>query len=160
MKNSEHTSSPGFWQDLKAHWNSQPLGPLLYRHFKAWWWRIPPDPWSKEVEADIQGADAEMVCHHCMEPYAEAPDFCNKCGTAIGPYNNVLPFERIFSIGEMFRNGVGPHPNLKPLTILGYILIAPLQYGIFFPVYLFRMIRNRRSLNNKFHKPPTSFFKS
>ncbi len=133
-----------FREDLRQHWRTEALGPILSKHFRAWWWKLPPDPWSEEVEAQIQDDEAMVVCHHCLEAFELAPDFCPKCGTAIGPYNNVKPFEYIFSMGEMFRNGIGPNPNLSLLTRVGYILAALLQYGLFAPLYFFRMIRNRR----------------
>ncbi|MDF3130834.1 hypothetical protein P0Y35_16605 [Kiritimatiellaeota bacterium B1221] len=131
-------------QDLRQHWRTEALGPIFVRHFRAWWWNIPRDPWSEEVASQIQDEEAMMVCHHCLEAYKFAPDFCPKCGTAIGPYNNVKPFERIFSLGEMFRNGVGPNPNLNLLMRVGYILAAWFQYGLFAPLYFFRMIGNKR----------------
>ena len=68
--------------------------------------------------------------------------FCPECGTAVGPYNNIMPYIRIFSYGEVYRVGVGPRAHFTPLTIVGHLIWGSTQYGIFFPFYLFRVARN------------------
>ena len=133
---------PPFWTSLRENWQTQPLGPLIWKYLRNWWLDIPEDPWSPEIAEAVRKDDAVMVCHHCLEPYEEPPDFCPKCGAAIGPYNNVKPFERIFSIGEVLRNGVRPDAKRSFLTVTGYVLMVPILYGLLAPVYLLRILWN------------------
>ena len=96
------------------------------------WWRRPPppDPWDAETEAAVNQEDAVPICHHCTEPQAPGTWFCPQCGTAVGAYNNSMPYLRIFSIGEVLRSGLAPHAQFTLLTIPGYILVALTQYGV------------------------------
>jgi ribosomal protein L40E len=92
----------------------------------AWVREAPPkpDPWDADVERKLEEPDSVEVCHHCLTRQPPNAWFCEHCGSAVGPYNNWMPYIHIFSIGEVLRNGVMDklHPNV--LTISGYLLLS------------------------------------
>ena len=80
--------------------------------------------------------------------------FCPVCGAAVGPYNNILPFIRIFSIGEALRSGVGPEAHFTPFRTVAYVAIGLTQYGVFAPLYYIRLFLNHRRLCKEQHEKP------
>ena len=111
-------------------------------------WNTPvtPDPWSAEIEASLQGADALPICHRCLAPHSNEAWFCEHCGTAVGSYNNLMPYVYIFSQGEILRNGVTDKFRASPLIITGYLLYSMCCYFIFAPVYWFFLFKNLKRL--------------
>ena len=103
-----------------------------------------PDPWSHEVEQGIRDCEATVVCHRCLTPQPPHAWFCTHCGTAVGDFNNYMPFVRVFSEGEVFRAGVADRLRPSPLVILGFLLCSLVSYSIFAPVYWVFLIRNLR----------------
>ena len=99
------------------------------------------DPWGAAVAAEIEGPDAQEVCHHCATPLAPGSWFCRHCGRAVGPYNNLMPWVNAFSEGEVYRSGVVEHVRRSPWLIAGYLLIS-FHYLVFAPVYWFLVFRN------------------
>jgi len=96
-----------------------------------------PAPWNAEVEQSLSEPEAVEVCHRC---FAEQPPdawFCAHCGSAVGPYNNLMPYVCVFSQGEVFRNGVDSRVQANPLTVLGYLFYSLVSYALFAPVYWF-----------------------
>jgi hypothetical protein len=118
---------------------------LLWRFF-AWLNQRPrtPDPWGEEIERKLHEPDAIEICHRCFEPRTSAGWFCEHCGSAIGPYNNLMPFVNVFSEGEVFRNGVNDHLRRGPLIVLGYLLLSLSAYVVFAPIYWIFLFRNLR----------------
>ena len=55
-----------------------------------------------------------------------------------------MPFLYIFSIGEVLRSGTGPEARFTPLTVPGYIVFGLSQFGVFAPIYFFRLFMNWR----------------
>ena len=106
--------------------------------FIAWVREAPqtPDPWDVEVEHSLEEPEAVEICHHCFHPQPPNAWFCGNCGSAVGPYNNLMPFVNVFSTGEVLRNGVMDklRPNL--LIVSGYLLLS---------VSLFSLLRGRRA---------------
>jgi hypothetical protein len=100
----------------------------------------PPDPWGP-VQATLREWQTPETCPRCSTPQDLSAWFCPHCGTAVGPYNNVMPYLNAFSQGEVFRNGVLDRMRAGPLTVAGYALIS-LNYLVFAPVYLFLVFRN------------------
>ena len=94
-----------------------------------------PNPWSVEIEESLQQADATPICHRCLTPHQTDARFCEHCGSAVGTYNNLMPFIYIFSQGEVLRNGVTDKLRANPLTIVGYLLYSLCSYVIFAPIY-------------------------
>jgi len=83
-----------------------------------------PDPWDAEIEKQISGPDAVEVCPHCLTEQSSTAWFCKKCGRAVGPYNNLMPYVMVFSQGEVFRNGVNGQVRQNPLTVIGYVFYS------------------------------------
>jgi ribosomal protein L40E len=83
-----------------------------------------PDPWDAEVEQKLQEPEAREICHRCMTPQEPDAWFCKHCGSAVGPYNNLMPFLSVFSEGEVLRNGVSGRFRNRPLIMIGYVLIT------------------------------------
>jgi ribosomal protein L40E len=112
----------------------------------AWVRRAPvrPDPWDAEIEKQLSGPDAVEVCPHCLTEQSSTAWFCRKCGSAVGPYNNLMPYVHIFSEGEVFRNGVAGRFRNRPLVLVGFILISLSTYFVFLPVYLFVLLASWR----------------
>lgn len=106
------------------------------------WVRTAPthaDPWDAETEKQIQ--DAPEICPHCSTPQPPTAWFCEHCGRAVGPYNNLMPYVQVFSEGEVFRNGASGRFRHRPLVLIGFILIALSTYLVLAPVYLFFLFR-------------------
>jgi hypothetical protein len=103
---------------------------------------LKPDPWSAELETELQGSGGVPVCHHCFTPCPPRGWFCENCGCAVGPYNNWMPFVNIFSEGEVFRNGVADKIRASPLTVAGYLLSSLSNYLVFAPVYWYFLFKN------------------
>jgi hypothetical protein len=117
------------------------------------WWRSldTPNPWPNEVDAAVRGPDAVPVCHRCATPCELAVWFCPSCGAAVGPYNNIMPYVSVFSLGEAFRSGVGPEAHFSAFRTVAYTALGLAQYGMLAPLYLLRLFLNRRRLSSSRH---------
>lgn len=95
----------------------------------VFWWLIvrvrnapvTPDPWGDEIEKQL--ADAPETCPHCSTPQPPTAWFCEHCGRAVGPYNNLMPYVYVFSQGEVFRSGTSERVRNRPLVVIGYALL-------------------------------------
>jgi hypothetical protein len=132
--------------NLLQKWKNASMGSIAKSQVSLWWRQLPADPWSEEDEKEINSPDARALCHRCFLrlEYEESRWFCANCGTAIGPYNNILPYVRIFSIGEIFRSGVGKDAPFTVLTVIGYLLFAFTDATLIAPFYVFRLLKNIR----------------
>jgi hypothetical protein len=131
------------WSD----WQSKSLGKILASWIRAWWRSFDkPNPWPDEIEAAVRAPDAIPVCHCCATPCELPVWFCPDCGAAIGPYNNVMPYIYLFSVGEALRSGVGPEAHFTPFRTVAYVVIGLAEYGVFAPLYFIRLYRNYRRL--------------
>jgi hypothetical protein len=101
-----------------------------------------PDPWDAEIERQLEEPEAVEICHHCFSPQPPTAWFCEQCGSAVGPYNNLMPYLNAFSEGEVLRNGATDRLRTKPLVIAGYLLISLSVYTIFAPVFWFFLFKN------------------
>jgi hypothetical protein len=101
-----------------------------------------PDPWDAEVEQKLHEPEAQEVCHHCFDPQPSTAWFCARCGSAVGPYNNLMPYVHIFSEGEVFRNGTSGRFQNRPLILIGYFLISLGSFSFFAPIYWFSFFLN------------------
>ena len=103
---------------------------------------VRPDPWSAEIESSLQQPEATPICHRCLTPHSNEAWFCEHCGSAVGSYNNLMPYVYVFSQGEVFRNGTTDKLRRSPLIIAGYLLISLHAYLVFAPVYWFFLFKN------------------
>ncbi len=109
-----------------------------------------PDPWDAEVERKLEEPEAVEVCHHCLTQQPPNAWFCGHCGSAVGPYNNMMPYLNVFSEGEVFRNGAEDKLRSKPLIIAGYLLFSLSAYVFFAPIFWFFLFKNlKRSREEK-----------
>ncbi len=112
------------------------------------WWRwfssgpLKPDPWGEEIAAQLRDPDSAPVCHRCLQEQSDTAHFCPQCGAAVGDYNNLLPFERIFSVGEVLRNGLNFKVRRSPLVILGYLILPFFIFSLAAPFYWYQFLRN------------------
>lgn len=83
-----------------------------------------PDPWDAEVERKLEEPEAVEICHRCFNQQPPNAWFCEHCGSAIGPYNNWMPYLHIFSTGEVLRNGIMDKLRPNVFTISGYLLLS------------------------------------
>ena len=81
-----------------------------------------PDPWDAAVEKEIEAAPE--ICPHCSTPQPPTAWFCEHCGRAVGPYNNLMPYVQVFSEGEVLRSGTQDRLRKSPLIVIGYFLIS------------------------------------
>lgn len=126
-------------------WTERPLGEIIIHELKrmvGWGKPLPPDPWPEELSKAVYGPDARYVCHHCFTPQDGCGWFCPECGAATGPYNNWTAYIYIFSTGEIYRAGTSARIRLSPFVTGTYIFMSIFDYGIFAPVYWFRLHRN------------------
>jgi hypothetical protein len=116
---------------------------FLWRFFD-WVVQTPtsPDPWDKEIEKALHEPEAVEVCHRCFDPVTGGSWFCEHCGCAVGPYNNLMPYINVFSEGEVLRNGVNDKPRKNTLIVVGYLLVSLNLYLVFAPVYWILLFRN------------------
>jgi hypothetical protein len=105
---------------------------------------IRPDPWDAEVEQKLSEPEAQEICHHCFAPQPPTAWFCARCGSAVGPYNNLMPFVQVFSEGEVFRNGTSGRFRNRPLILIGYFLITLGSFPFLAPVYWLSLILNSK----------------
>lgn len=103
---------------------------------------VKSDPWGDEISARVDDPESLPVCHRCLTEHPGSMHFCPQCGAAVGDYNNVLPFDQIYSEGEVFRNGTNMKMRPGALIIAGYILLSLSAYAIFAPVYWLVLLRN------------------
>src|SRR5689334_19479136 len=96
---------------------------------------VTSDPWDEETERAVQEDDAIPVCHHCLTPAKPGQWFCEHCGCAVGPYNNLMPYVDVFSQGEALRNGTMDRMPLNFLTATGYLLISLFTFPFIAPVF-------------------------
>lgn len=115
---------------------------------EAWWQQHQHDPWPDELTEALQSPEAVPVCRNCLVPQTHTGWFCPECGTSVGPYNNLMPFIYIYSIGEAVRSGVGPETRFTPFRTVGYILLGLVEYNFFCPLYFFRLYRNFKRLKS------------
>ena len=101
-----------------------------------------PDPWDTEVEQKMQAPETPEVCPHCSTPQPPAAWFCSHCGSAVGPYNNLMPYVQIFSEGEVMRNSVSGRFRNRRLIAVGSFLMMLAINPIFAPIYLFLLWSN------------------
>jgi len=127
---------------ILREWQKRPLGDIICDWFRGTGQKtIEPQPTEPVTD------DAAPVCHRCFREQKPGAMFCPECGTAVGPYNNLMPLERIASLGEVARSGVGPEARFTPMRLVGYILLGLTQYMIFAPLYFYRLYRNYRRMN-------------
>jgi hypothetical protein len=130
---------------------------FAFRQLIRWIQAAPlkPEPWGQEVEEEINRPDATPVCHKCFAPHSDAAWFCEKCGSAVGTYNNLMPYVCVFSEGEVLRNGVNERLRVNALTIVGY-LVYSLNYLIvvpLVPVYWFFLFKNLARIKREESQP-------
>ena len=101
-----------------------------------------PDPWDECLTLAVDETESLPVCHRCMTEHSLLAHFCPQCGAAVGEFNNLLPFEQLFSEGEVLRNGTNTRMPPTFLRIAGYFLLSIAAYAFFAPVYWFFLIRN------------------
>jgi hypothetical protein len=85
---------------------------------------VTPDPWDAAVEQKLSEPETSEVCPHCSTPQPPDAWFCEGCGRAVGPYNNVMPFLQVFSEGEVLRNGTTDRMRKGLLIPIGYFLMS------------------------------------
>ncbi|MGD0206576.1 MAG: zinc ribbon domain-containing protein [Verrucomicrobiota bacterium] len=108
-----------------------------------------PDPWDAEFERRLEAPETQEVCCHCSTPQEPGAWFCKHCGSAVGPYNNLMPYVHIFSEGEVFRNGVTGRFRNRPFIFIGYVLITLGINPIFAPIYWFFLLSNLKHPHNE-----------
>ena len=101
-----------------------------------------PDPWDKDIEKALHEPEAVEVCHRCFEPVAPGSWFCGHCGSAVGAYNNLMPYLNVFSQGEVLRNGVNDKLPRNALIVAGYLFLSVDMYMIFAPIYWVFLFKN------------------
>ena len=106
---------------------------------------VTPDPWDAETEKKLSAPETEQTCPHCSTPQTSVAWFCPHCGTAVGPYNNLMPFIYAFSIGEVLRNGVTGKLRRSSIIIVGYLFYSLCHYMIFAPLYWLLFVTNLRA---------------
>lgn len=128
--------------DIWQAWFTEPLGKVIARKLSAWWHKPLEYPWPEELNEEVQQSDSHAVCPHCFTPQEQYGWFCPECGTAVGPYNNIMPYIYIFSVGEGARAGVGNKLKWSPFNTCLLVIFGFMEYLIFAPFYWFRIYRN------------------
>ena len=103
-----------------------------------------PDPWDAEVEQKLSAPETPEACPHCSTPQSPVAWFCPHCGSAVGPYNNLMPYVQVFSEGEVFRSGISGRVRNRPLVTIGFLLIILGINPFLLPVYGFLLLSQWR----------------
>jgi len=85
---------------------------------------LTPDPWEAEVEQKVQEPETPEICPHCLTELPPTAWFCERCGRAVGPYNNWMPYLQVFSEGEVLRSATCDRLRRSPLVVIGYFLLT------------------------------------
>jgi hypothetical protein len=104
---------------------------------------FPPDPWPEEVDLSVRAPDAIPLCIDCLYPQEGRPWFCPHCRYPTGEFVTMMPYLRIFSVGEILRRGVVGPPEKGLALKAGFVLLSA-QYSLFAPVYWYWMVRKSR----------------
>ena len=120
------------------------VGVVLLIRAGRWFFSGPlkPDPWSEQMSVALDEPESTPVCHRCLTEQSGVAHFCPHCGASVGECNNLLPFEQIFSEGEVFRNGATLTVRPSFLVIAGYLLLSLMAYMIFAPVFWYFLFQN------------------
>jgi hypothetical protein len=110
-----------------------------------------PDPWDAGIQRGLEEPEAVEICHHCFTPQPPNAWFCEQCGSAVGPYNNVMPYLNVFSEGEVLRNGATDRLRTNPLIVAGYLLFSLSVYAVFAPVFWFFFFKNLKRPRQENH---------
>jgi hypothetical protein len=102
------------------------------------------DPWDAGVGQKLSEPDAVEVCPRCLTEQPRTAWFCQHCGKAVGPYNNLMPFLNVFSEGEVLRNGTTGQFRNRPLILIGYLLLTLGINPFVAPIYWFFLLSNRK----------------
>ena len=129
-------------------WINVPLGKVIAGRLSAWWHPPLEYPWPAELNDEVNQPESHAVCPHCFTPQQGTEWFCPECGAATGPYNNVMPYIHIFSVGEGARAGVGSKLKWSPFNICLLIVFGFIEYMLFAPVYWLRLYRNWKRQKN------------
>ncbi len=115
---------------------------LALWRFAHWLMTAPPEPepWDEQVTAELD--EAVPICCRCLERHSPDLHFCPECGAPVGTYTNLLPFEYLFSLGDLLRIGTTGIIHRTPFTVLGFIAVSLVEYTIFAPLYWFMLLRN------------------
>lgn len=100
-----------------------------------------PAPWDAATQRTVDESQAQEVCCHCSTPLSPGSWFCEHCGRAVGPYNNLMPRVNAFSEGEVYRCGAEEGVRHTPWLVIGYLLVS-LNYLILAPLYWVLFFRN------------------
>jgi hypothetical protein len=101
-----------------------------------------PDPWDAGIDRQLEASEAVEICHRCFAGQPPNAWFCEHCGSAVGPYNNLMPYLNVFSEGEVLRNGSADRLRTNPFVIAGYVLFSLSVYAIFAPVFWVLLFQN------------------
>jgi hypothetical protein len=150
---SESTAMPGSEATIQSGYLVLGLviAALFLWRFILWVREAPgtADPWGPELEAKLRDPETALVCARCSTPQPPAQWFCEHCGSAVGDYNNYMPYVHVFSEGEVLRNGVSDRIRLSALTIAGFLLLSLNLYLVAAPVYWYFLIRNWNRLGRE-----------
>jgi hypothetical protein len=107
---------------------------------------VTPDPWDAGTEEKLADPETQQACHHCSTPLKSTAWFCPHCGSAVGQYNNLMPYVSIFSEGEVARNAMNPRYRNRPLIMVGIVLMGLAVNPLLVPLYGMLLFRKLRSL--------------
>lgn len=115
---------------------------------------VKPDPWESEMTQIIADPETPETCPHCSTPQPPTAWFCEHCGRAVGPYNNLMPYLQIFSEGEVLRNGTSGQFRKRPLILIGYLLLSLGMLSVFAPILWISLLGNYRRSDLPQENPP------
>ncbi|NQT92912.1 MAG: hypothetical protein HQ559_09130 [Lentisphaerae bacterium] len=143
-------AADGAASNVVGGWSDKSLGKIVVVAIRKWWSSLKrPDPWDAETDDEVRSREATPVCHRCFHPVTAYTAFCPHCNTAVGLTNNLHPYWRLFSIGEVARSGIGEHAHFTKLNVVGYAFFGLSQYGFLAPVYFLRLLQNYRKIRRK-----------
>jgi hypothetical protein len=103
---------------------------------------MPADPWSAEVELQMESDNALPLCPRCLEAHQPSAVFCPTCGNPVSEFATIFPLESYWSLGDVLRTGTSGRFHVSPLTVLGYTLMPLAFTTLLAPFYWYQMSQN------------------
>src|SRR5262245_6812434 len=96
-----------------------------------------PDPWSHEIEEQVDQPDVQPLCQRCLTPHSDTDWFCPECGLPATSTTDLMPNLWPLALGDAFRAIAAGKVRANWLTVAGCCAVSMVWLSIFFPIYLF-----------------------
>ncbi len=100
-----------------------------------------PEPKEEDLPEDEQPGDGEDLCPACLTPHGPLAHFCGRCGAPVSALAPMMPFEKIFAEGYVYRHATespgkfivvaGIWLIFLPMAIQGALMLNAIEWETF-----------------------------